>query len=194
LSLRPCATAAPGLRNSAKLYILTRCFTLACTTSTRPTHAASTLTSRQNCDSTMTEAKAGDTVRLHYKGTLDDGSVFDSSEGREPLEFTVGSGQIIPGLDRAIPGMKVGDEKTVRIEAEDAYGPINLEARQSVPRSNIPDSVPLEIGLQLQAQTENGQTMTVTVAEFSDEEVVLDANHPLAGQALTFEIQITGIN
>ncbi len=142
----------------------------------------------------MTEAKAGDTVRLHYKGTLDDGSVFDSSEGREPLEFTVGSGQIIPGLDQAIPGMKVGDEKTVRVEAEHAYGPVNPGARQAVPRANIPDSVPLEKGLQLQAQTENGQTMTVTVVEFSDEEVILDANHPLAGKALTFEIQLTGIN
>jgi len=142
----------------------------------------------------MTEAKAGDTVQLHYKGTLDDGTVFDSSEGRDPLEFTVGSGQIIPGLDRAIPGMKVGDEKTVRIEPEDAYGPQNPAARQAVPRSNIPENVPLEIGLQLQAQTDNGQMMTVTVVEISENEVVLDANHPLAGKVLIFEIQITGIN
>ncbi|WP_422374379.1 FKBP-type peptidyl-prolyl cis-trans isomerase [Roseibium sp.] len=142
----------------------------------------------------MTEAKAGDTVQLHYKGTLDDGSVFDSSEGREPLEFTVGSGQIIPGLDRAIPGMKVGDEKTVRIEPDDAYGPHNPAARQAVPRSNIPENVPLQIGMQLQAQTDNGQMMTVTVVEISDDEVVLDANHPLAGKVLIFEIQITGIN
>lgn len=142
----------------------------------------------------MTEAKAGDTVQLHYKGTLDDGSVFDSSEGREPLEFTVGSGQIIPGLDRAIPGMKVGDEKTVRIEPDDAYGPHNPDARQAVPRSNIPENVPLQIGMQLQAQTDNGQMMTVTVVEISDDEVVLDANHPLAGKTLIFEIQITGIN
>ncbi|ASP35619.1 peptidylprolyl isomerase [Labrenzia sp. VG12] len=142
----------------------------------------------------MTEAKAGDTVQLHYKGTLDDGSVFDSSEGREPLEFTVGSGQIIPGLDRAIPGMKVGDEKTVRIEPDDAYGQHNPAARQAVPRSNIPENVPLQIGMQLQAQTDNGQMMTVTVVEISDDEVVLDANHPLAGKVLIFEIQITGIN
>jgi FKBP-type peptidyl-prolyl cis-trans isomerase 2 len=142
----------------------------------------------------MTEAKSGDTVRLHYKGTLDDGSVFDSSEGRDPLEFTVGSGQVIAGLDRAIPGMKIGDEKTVRIEPEDAYGPHNPDAKQAVPRAHIPDSVPLEVGLQLQAQTENGQMMSVTVIEFSDEEVILDANHALAGKVLTFEIQITGIN
>lgn len=142
----------------------------------------------------MTEAKAGDTVQLHYKGTLDDGSVFDSSEGREPLEFTVGSGQIIPGLDKAIPGMKVGDEKTVRIESDEAYGAHNPAARQAVPRSNIPDNVPLEVGLQLQAQTETGQMMTVVVAEIAEDEVVLDANHPLAGKALTFEIQLTGIS
>ncbi len=142
----------------------------------------------------MTEAKSGDTVRLHYKGTLDDGSVFDSSEGREPLEFTVGSGQIIPGLDSAIPGMKVGDEKTVRIEPEDAYGARNPAATQAVPRTHIPENVALSIGLQLQARTENGQMMTVTVAEISDDEVVLDANHPLAGKVLTFEIQLTGIN
>lgn len=142
----------------------------------------------------MTEAKSGDTVRLHYKGTLDDGSVFDSSEGRDPLEFTVGSGQIIPGLDQAIPGMKIGDEKTVRVEAENAYGAHNPDARQAVPRSNIPDSVPLEVGLQLQAQTDNGQMMTVVVAEIAEDEVVLDANHPLAGKTLTFDIQLTGIN
>ncbi|CAJ1370067.1 MAG: peptidylprolyl isomerase [Roseibium album] len=142
----------------------------------------------------MTEAKSGDTVQLHYKGTLDDGSVFDSSEGREPLEFTVGSGQIIPGLDREIAGMKVGDEKTVRIEPEDAYGPSDPAARQTVPRATIPANIPLEVGLQLQAQTENGQTMSVTVVEISDDEVVMDANHPLAGKALTFEIQLTGIS
>nr|WP_319385434.1 peptidylprolyl isomerase [uncultured Roseibium sp.] len=141
----------------------------------------------------MSEAKAGDTVQLHYKGTLDDGSIFDSSEGREPLEFTVGSGQIIPGLDKAIPGMKIGDEKTVRVEAEEAYGAVNPEARQTVPRAHIPPSVPLEKGLQLQAQTETGQTMAVTVVEFSEEEVVLDANHPLAGKALTFEITLAAI-
>ncbi|MEP1932209.1 MAG: peptidylprolyl isomerase [Roseibium sp.] len=142
----------------------------------------------------MTEAKSGDTIRLHYKGTLDDGSVFDSSEGREPLEFTVGSGQVIPGLDSAIPGMKVGDEKTVNITPEDAYGLHNPAAQQTVPRTQVPDTMDLEVGMQLQGQTEDGQVMSVTVVSFSDEEVVLDGNHPLAGKNLTFEIQITGIN
>ncbi|WP_299809332.1 peptidylprolyl isomerase [uncultured Roseibium sp.] len=142
----------------------------------------------------MSEAKSGDTVRLHYKGTLDDGSVFDSSEGRDPLEFTVGTGQIIPGLERAIPGMKVGDEKTVKVEAAEAYGPLNPDARQAVPRANMPENVEITVGLQLQAQTETGQMMTVTVVEVSEDEVVLDANHPLAGKDLTFEIQLTSIN
>ncbi|MEP3046864.1 MAG: peptidylprolyl isomerase [Roseibium sp.] len=142
----------------------------------------------------MTEAKSGDTVRLHYKGSLDDGSVFDSSEGREPLEFTVGSGQIISGLDSAIPGMKVGDEKTVKIAPENAYGAHNPEAQQTVPRMQIPDNVALNVGMQLQGQTQDGQVMSVTIVSFSDDEVVLDANHPLAGKNLTFEIQITSIN
>ena len=142
----------------------------------------------------MTEIKSGDTVRLHYKGSLDDGSVFDSSEGREPLEFTVGSGQVIQGLDRALPGMKIGDEKTVKISPEDAYGPHNPDALQAVPRTQVPSGVELEVDMQLQGQTEDGQVMSVTIASFTDEEVVLDANHPLAGKNLTFEIEITGIN
>lgn len=142
----------------------------------------------------MTEAKTGDTVSLHYKGTLDDGSIFDSSEGREPLEFTVGSGQIISGLDSAIPGMKVGDEKTVKIAPENAYGAHNPDAQQTVPRTQLPDNVALEVGMQLQGQTEDGQVMSVTIVSFSQDEVILDANHPLAGKNLTFEIQLTSIN
>jgi len=142
----------------------------------------------------MTEAKAGDKVRMHYTGSLNDGSVFDSSQGREPLEFTVGSGQIIPGLDQAVPGMKVGDEKTVSIACEDAYGPHDPNARQSIPRSNIPESVPVEPGVQLQAQTENGQTVSVVVVEADENEVVLDANHPLAGKDLTFDITLVAID
>ncbi|GGB47230.1 peptidyl-prolyl cis-trans isomerase [Roseibium aquae] len=142
----------------------------------------------------MTEAKTGDKVRLHYTGTLNDGSIFDSSQGRDPLEFTVGSGQIIPGLDSAIPGMQVGDQKTVTIECKDAYGPHDPNAQQAVPRAQIPDGIPLEPGTRLQAQTENGQTMSVVVVAVNDNEVVLDANHPLAGQDLTFDIQLVAVN
>ena len=142
----------------------------------------------------MTLAKAGDTVRIHYKGTLDDGTVFDSSEGRDPLEFVVGSGMIIPGLDVAIPGMAVGDQKTVRAEAEHAYGPKHKDAQQSIPRGDIPPEIPLEVGLQLQMQGPEGQVIPVTVVEMTDETVTLDANHPLAGQDLTFAITMVEID
>ncbi|WP_425040817.1 FKBP-type peptidyl-prolyl cis-trans isomerase [Primorskyibacter sp. S187A] len=142
----------------------------------------------------MTQAKAGDTVRIHYTGTLDDGTTFDSSDGREPLEFVVGSGQIIPGLDTAIPGMVVGDKKTVQIECADAYGPLNPGARQAVPRSEIPDHIPTEPGTQLQMQGPDGQAIPVMVVDANDTEVVLDANHPLAGKDLTFAIEMMGID
>ncbi len=141
----------------------------------------------------MTQVKAGDNVRIHYTGTLTDGSVFDSSDGAEPLEFTVGSGQIIPGLDSAIPGMSVGDKKVVEVPVDQAYGPVEPAARQAVPRQEIPADIPLDMGMQLQVQTPDGQTMAVTVVELSDEEVVLDANHPLAGQDLTFAIELVSI-
>lgn len=145
-------------------------------------------------DKTMTAAKAGDTVRIHYTGTLDDGTVFDSSQGRDPLEFQVGSGQIIPGLDTAIPGMVVGDKKTVNVACADAYGPVHPEARQAVPRAEIPADIPLDLGTQLQVQTPTGQAMPVTVVEVTETEVTLDANHPLAGKDLTFAIEMVSIN
>ena len=141
----------------------------------------------------MTQVKSGDTVRIHYTGTLNDGTTFDSSAGRDPLEFVVGSGQIIPGLDKAMPGMEVGEKKTVAIEPEEAYGPVHAEAKQNVPRGEIPDHIPLDLGTQLQVQTPNGQTMQVTVAEVTENEVTLDANHPLAGKDLTFAIELVEI-
>jgi peptidylprolyl isomerase len=142
----------------------------------------------------MTQVKSGDTVRIHYTGTLDDGTVFDSSEGRDPLEFTVGSGQIIEGLDEALPGMEVGEKKKVVIPAEKAYGPLHDEARQAIPREQIPSDIPLEVGIQLQMQSPEGQIIAVTVVEITDSEVTLDANHPLAGKALTFDFEIVSIN
>jgi peptidylprolyl isomerase len=141
----------------------------------------------------MTQVKAGDTVRIHYTGTLSDGQTFDSSEGRDPLEFTVGSGQIIPGLDAAIPGMSVGEKKIVEVPADDAYGQADPSARQAVPRAEIPAEIPLDLGTQLQVQTPQGQVMPVTVVEVTDEQVVLDANHPLAGRDLTFAIELVEI-
>lgn len=142
----------------------------------------------------MTEIKSGDTVRIHYKGTLDDGSVFDSSEGRDPLEFTVGTGQIIPGLDEALPGMTVGEKKSVTIEPDKAYGPAHAEARQAVSRDKIPPEVPMEIGIQLEMKTPDGRSIPVRVVEIGEETVTLDANHPLAGKALTFDFEIVSIN
>ncbi|PPB80138.1 peptidylprolyl isomerase [Albidovulum inexpectatum] len=141
----------------------------------------------------MTQVKTGDTVRIHYRGTLDDGTQFDSSEGREPLEFTVGSGQIIPGLDQALPGMTVGEKKTVSVAPEDAYGPHNPAARQAIPREHIPADIPLEVGLALQMRTPDGRAVPVTVVEITDDTVTLDANHPLAGQNLNFDIELVEI-
>lgn len=141
----------------------------------------------------MTDARSGDTVRIHYTGTLSDGSTFDSSQGREPLQFTVGSGEIIPGLDRAIEGMSVGETKTVTVPAADAYGDHNPDGVQSVPRAEVPDHIPLDPGTQLQVQTGDGRTLPVTVTEVTADAITLDANHPLAGKDLTFEVELVEI-
>ncbi len=141
----------------------------------------------------MTQAKAGDTVAIHYTGTLADGSQFDSSEGRDPLRFTLGSGQIIAGLDAAITGMSQGEKKSVTIAAAEAYGDHRPEAVQAVPRAQIPAEIPLEVGGGLQVQTPDGKTIPVTVTSVTDEEVTLDANHPLAGKDLTFAVELVEI-
>lgn len=141
----------------------------------------------------MTAAKAGDTVQIHYTGTLDDGSVFDSSEGREPLEFTLGSGQVIKGFDDGVTGMAVGEEKTVNIPCADAYGPVREEMRQDVPRAQIPAEIPLELGLTLQMQSPDGHVLPVQVTAFDDNTVTLDANHALAGKDLTFALKLVSI-
>ncbi|WP_370282443.1 peptidylprolyl isomerase [Pseudooceanicola sp.] len=141
----------------------------------------------------MSEAKQGDTVRIHYTGTLNDGTTFDSSEGRDPLEFTVGTGQIIPGLEKAIPGMNVGEKKTVEVPCAEAYGEREPGAMQTVPRDQIPEEIEVKPGLQLQVQTPQGQVMPVTVAEVNESEVTLDANHPRAGRDLTFDIELVEI-
>ncbi len=142
----------------------------------------------------MTEVKNGDTARIHYTGKLTDGSVFDSSEGREPLEFAVGSGQVIPGMDAGMLGMAVGDKKVLEIPAMEAYGPVNPDARQAIPRESIPADIPLEIGTQLQMQTPDGQALPVTVVEVSEDSVTLDANHFLAGKDLIFDVELVSIN
>jgi len=142
----------------------------------------------------MTQAKAGDTVQIHYTGTLSDGSVFDSSEGRDPLSFTLGSGQIIPGLDAAIDGMATGEQKTVTIPADQAYGAHNPDAVQAIPRAQIPPEIPVTAGTQLQMQTPDGRAVPVVVADATDEHVMIDANHPLAGKDLTFAVEIVKVD
>ncbi len=141
----------------------------------------------------MTQAKPGDKLRLHYTGTLDDGTVFDTSAGSEPLEFTLGAGEIIPGLDEGVTGMSVGETRSVRVEAADAYGEHDPDRVQAVPLSQVPDDIPTEIGTQLQVQTSSGQVMNVTVAGKTDSDLLLDTNHPLAGKALTFDVELVEI-
>lgn len=142
----------------------------------------------------MTQVKQGDTVGIHYTGTLNDGTVFDSSEGRDPLAFQVGSGQIIPGLDVAIPGMAVGDKKVVNVPCDEAYGQMNPAMRQEVPRAEIPAEIPTEVGSRLQMQAQNGQVIPVVVVDANESTITLDANHPLAGQDLTFAIELVSID
>jgi peptidylprolyl isomerase len=142
----------------------------------------------------MTQVKSGDTVAIHYTGTLDDGTVFDTSDGRDPLEFTVGAGHIIPGLDQALPGMQIGERKTVAIECTEAYGPLNPDLRQAIPRDGIPEDIPLDLGTQLQMQTPDGQALPVTVVAVDEATVTLDANHPLAGKDLTFDFELLRID
>ncbi len=141
----------------------------------------------------MTQAKPGDTLHIHYKGSLDDGSIFDSSEGRDPLKFELGSGQIIPGLDAGVTGMEVGETRTVRVEAAEAYGEHHPQMVQAVDRAGVPDHIPTEPGTQLQVQTQDGQALNVVVVDVTEDEVILDANHPLAGKDLTFDVELVAI-
>ena len=142
----------------------------------------------------MTQAKAGDTVKLHYKGMLNDGTVFDSSEGREPLEFTIGQNQVIPGFENAVSGMEPGESKTVNIPADQAYGQRREDMLLEVPPSEFPDHIDPKLGDQLQIRQPNGSALNVVVSDVSESAVTLDANHPLAGQDLTFEINLVEVS
>jgi peptidylprolyl isomerase len=138
------------------------------------------------------EAKPGDTVRIHYTGTLADGTEFDSSRDREPLSFTVGAGQVIPGFDAAVTGMSVGDRKTVTIPADQAYGPPRDEMIVEVPRGQMPPQITPRVGQRLQLGG-GAQAMMVVVREVRDDAVVLDGNHPLAGEDLTFALELVEV-
>lgn len=135
----------------------------------------------------------GDTVKVHYTGTLSDGTVFDSSENRDPLEFTVGGGQMISGFDKAVRGMKEGEEKTVTLAPSEAYGEYDESLVREIPKANVPNSSEITVGTKLQMMTQGGQMLLVTVIEVADDYVVVDANHQLAGKSLTFKITMVEI-
>ena len=141
----------------------------------------------------MATARSGDTVRVHYTGRLDDGTVFDTSEGREPLEFALGTGQVIAGFDDAVEGMSPGETKTVWIPAVDAYGAHDEDLLLLVERDRFPPEMELELGQRLQMTRENEAPVLVTVADMLDEGIVLDANHPLAGRDLSFDLELVEI-
>ncbi|HEY9597687.1 MAG TPA: peptidylprolyl isomerase [Cyanophyceae cyanobacterium] len=141
----------------------------------------------------MVQAKSGDTVKIHYTGKLDDGTVFDSSINREPLEFTLDQGQVIPGFEQAVVGMSPGESKTQKIPVDQAYGPYREDMVIQVSREMLPPDLQPEVGQQLQVQQPTGQAIPVIVTDVSNGKVTLDANHPLAGENLTFDIELVEI-
>jgi len=141
----------------------------------------------------MAHPRAGDTIAVHYTGRLDDGRVFDSSKDKRPLELTVGQKQVIPGFEEALTEMEPGESKTVTVPADKAYGPHRPERVLAVDRGQLPEHIQPAVGQKLQVQHEDGRVTDVSVAEVSDHQVTLDANHPLAGQDLTFELELVAI-
>jgi peptidylprolyl isomerase len=141
----------------------------------------------------MTAAKHGDNVKIHYTGSLEDGTTFDSSEGRDPLEFTLGSGQVIVGFEEAVTGMKAGEKKSVNIPADKAYGQRNEEMVITAPRDQVPKEIDPEVGQQLQMAGPDNQPIIVQITEVTEEHIILDANPPLAGKDLIFDIELVAI-
>jgi len=141
----------------------------------------------------MQQVKAGDTVRVHYHGRLTDGTTFDSSEGRDPLEFQVGSGMVIKGFDEGVMGMTVGQKKTIEIHVEEAYGPKDPQAIIEFPAANFPPGMTPEVGMQLAMTNQHGHQIPVTIVEVRPDVVVLDANHQLAGEDLVFDLELIEI-
>ncbi|MFO7899264.1 MAG: peptidylprolyl isomerase [Planctomycetota bacterium] len=142
----------------------------------------------------MVSAREGSTVKVHYTGKLEDGTVFDSSVEREPIEFSLGSGSIIPGFEKAVIGMDPGELKTITLSPEEAYGPRDDGRVVEVERDDFPPNIDPEVGQRLQVGAEGGDRQIVTVSKVSDDSVELDANHPLAGQTLTFDIQLVDVS
>lgn len=142
----------------------------------------------------MSEASKGDTVKVHYTGKLEDETVFDSSREREPLEFELGAGQMIPGFDSAVVGMEPGEKKSIHIPSDEAYGPRRDDMMVTVKKEEFPENVNPKVGQQLQVKRENGHVFNVVVADIDGSDVTLDANHPLAGKDLYFDIELVEIN
>jgi FKBP-type peptidyl-prolyl cis-trans isomerase 2 len=141
----------------------------------------------------METVQQGNTVKVHYTGRLVDGTVFDSSEGRDPLEFTVGSGMVIKGFDNGVLDMKIGEKKTVEIPVNDAYGPSNPEMVMEFPKAQLPEDLPMEVGTMLQMSDQSGNVFPVVLAEIKAETVMIDANHSLAGKDLIFDLELVAI-
>ncbi len=142
----------------------------------------------------MQQAKTGDSVHIHYTGTLADGTTFDSSAGREPLAFTLGSGMVIKGFDDGVTGMQIGEKKTINIPANEAYGAVNDEMIFELPKTNLPPEMAVEAGMQLMMNDGQGQQMPVTVVSVQLETVTIDANHSLAGKDLIFALELVAID
>lgn len=141
----------------------------------------------------MQQVKNGDTVKVHYHGRLTDGTTFDSSEGREPLEFEVGSGSVIAGFDTGVTGMAVGEKRTIQIPVDQAYGPKDPGMLVEFPKTNFPDDMTPELGMRLNMTNGSGQVIPVVITDIKEESVILDANHPLAGEDLIFDIELVSI-
>jgi FKBP-type peptidyl-prolyl cis-trans isomerase 2 len=141
----------------------------------------------------MQQVKTGDKVKVHYHGKLTNGETFDSSEGRSPLEFEVGKGMVIKGFDDGVTGMAIGEKKTINIPVDDAYGPINPDMLIEMPKDRFPKDMEIKEGVPLMMSDGSGQNFQVVVAEVKDDSVILDANHPLAGQDLIFDIELVEI-
>jgi len=141
----------------------------------------------------MQQVKSGDKIKVHYHGRLTNGETFDKSEGREPLEFEVGSGMVIKGFDDGVTGMAVGDKKTINIPADEAYGPKNPDMIIDMPKDRFPKDMEIEVGMPLSMSDGQGQQFQVVVAEVKEDAVILDANHPLAGEDLIFDLELVEI-
>lgn len=141
----------------------------------------------------MAQAKNGDCVKIHYTGKLEDDTVFDSSVNRAPLQFTLGEGKIIPGFEKAVIGMNPGESKTVKIPYDEAYGPHRPELIAEIERSRFPEDMKLEVGKEIKLRQPNGRVVAVKIINITEAKVTLDANHPLAGKELSFDIKLVDI-